>query len=87
MKSILQNKKECFITKVTHNLDVHHVMNGPFRNKSEQYGLTIYLEHYVHMDIHRNPIKMRELKAFAQEKFEKIYSRELWMKEFKKNYL
>lgn len=90
MKSILQVEKECFKTHVTYDLDCHHVMNGAFRKKSDKYGLWIYLNHNVHMWLHythEGKMYERELKAFAQKTFEEIYNHELWMKEFKRNYL
>ena len=39
-KSILQNKKECYITGSTYNLHKHHVFEGTANRKlSEQDGL------------------------------------------------
>ena len=91
MKSILQDKKECFVTGVTEGLHKHHCMNGPLRKKSEQYGLYIWLtpewhnmsNHGIHFD---QEFDLR-VKKYAQKKFEELYGHELWMKEFHKNYL
>lgn len=91
IKSIMQDKKECYYTHSPYGLHLHHIMNGAFRKKSEKYGLVVYLRHDFHVGtnyaIHNNPKKMLELKAEAQRRFEEIYSHELWMKEFHKNYL
>ena len=44
MKSILQNKKECYITKSTIHLHRHHIFEGTANRKlSEQDGLWIWL--------------------------------------------
>lgn len=89
-RSIISNKKACFRTGNTSCLHRHHVMNGPFRNKAEKYGLWVYLNIKVHDWLHNTregKAYDRELKELAQEKFEEIYSHEEWMKEFKKNYL
>lgn len=87
-KSIIQSEKVCYLTGATNNLDLHHLMNGAgYRDKADKYGLTIWLEHSIHMKIHETPSIMYQLKQLAQKEFEKIYSHELWMKEFNKNYL
>ena len=91
MKSILQDKKECFVTGVTEGLHKHHVMNGPLRSKSEKFGLYIYLTPAYHnmsnKGIHFDQEFDLRVKRYAQRKFEELYSHELWMKEFHKNYL
>lgn len=86
-KSIIQNEKECFFTGALHDLDKHHLLNGPFRKKAEKYGLWIWAMHNLHMELHVNPEKILELKQMAQKIFQEKYSYELWMKEFCKNYL
>ena len=43
-KSIVQSKKECYITGSTYNLHKHHIFEGTANRKlSEKYGLWIYL--------------------------------------------
>ncbi|MCR0163171.1 hypothetical protein MKA35_20505 [[Clostridium] innocuum] len=90
-KSIMQDQKECYITHSTLELQEHHVMNGPFRKKSEKYGLKVYLRYDVHKDtnysVHQNADMADLLKMIAQITFEKIYGHEKWMSEFKKNFL
>ena len=88
--SIIQFTDRCWKTGTTQNLDVHHIMNGPFRNKSDEYGLWVYLNHDVHMWLHNTREGKRyekELKRLAQEKFEEIHGHEKWMQLFKKNYV
>ena len=80
----------CYLTGSTQNLDVHHIMNGPFRKKSDKLGLWIFLRHDVHMKLHQTPQGQkvaRWLKQQAQEAFERKYGHEKWMKEFGRNYL
>lgn len=71
-------------------LDRHHIFGGARRNKSEKYGLWVYLEHTQHMWLHQTrqgQAYSKYLKALGQKKFEEIYGHELFMKEFGKNYL
>lgn len=90
MKSVIQETKEyCFLTGSTLFLEEHHIMNGPYRQKSEKFGLKIMLTHRVHSWLH-NTRQGRKysylLKAYAQKVFEQKYSHKIWMKEFHKDY-
>lgn len=90
-KSIIQSEKVCYFTESTINLHLHHIMGGPFRKKAEKYGLIVWLRADYHVcsnhAVHENPEMLLELRRVAQKKFEEIHSHELWMKEFKRNYL
>ena len=48
MKSIIQNKKQCFVCGKTNNLHCHHIMFGKNRKKADEDGLTVWLcyEHH-----------------------------------------
>ena len=91
MNSILQEKRECYFTHYTQNLEYHHVMNGNkiLRKKSEKYGLWVWLASDVHRYIHSadGTEKRLWLKQKAQKAFEERYGHDLWMREFHKNYL
>lgn len=91
MKSIIQNEKECFITKSKINLHKHHIFMGPFRKKSEQYGCYVYLRADWHnmsdYGVHFNRNLDLRLKRIAQRKFEELYGHEKFMEVFKINYL
>lgn len=91
MKSILQDKKECFVTGRTEGLHKHHVMNGPLREKSEKFGLYIWLVPELHnmssKGIHFDQEFDLRVKRYAQKIFEEKYSHNLWMEVFHKNYL
>lgn len=99
-KSIMHRKDgTCFLCLILHGNDgiysyteEHHVIFGRGRRKiSEHYGLKVYLcpEHHRLSDEspHRNEAIRDMLSEAAQITFEKIYSHELWMKEFGENYI
>ena len=76
MKSILQSDNtKCFLCGMNTNLeplDAHHIFNGANRNKSEQYGLKVYLHHskchiFGKNSVHQNNAVSNKLKAHAQK--------------------
>lgn len=79
MESIIQqNKNECFLCGGNSNiepLDKHHIFGKYNRNKSEAYGLTVYLHHSrCHINgIHQNNELNNTLKEYAQKKAEAFY--------------
>ncbi len=80
----------CYLSGLHTNIEFHHIMNGTFREKSEKYGCWVWLNSTVHHKLHHTPEGKqwgRSLKAKCQLAFENKYSRELWMREFKKSYL
>lgn len=77
MKSILQDKKQCWLTMALYgvecvcNLERHHVFGGnPNRSLSEKYGLTVYLAHNMHNEppegVHFNESNRLMLQRHAQ---------------------
>lgn len=95
MKSIIQNKKECFICRTNYDAETHehHIFEGTARRKqSEKYGLKIWLCHRHHTTDPRYSIHYQkqldlELKQLAQKKFEESHSCEEFIKHFIKSYL
>lgn len=88
--SILSNERKSYLSGKTGTLHKHHIKNGPYRNKAEKYGVWCYLTAEEHNKLHSTKEGQEVatwLKQEAQKKFEQIWSRELWMKEFKRNYL
>jgi hypothetical protein len=85
--------KKCFFCGNTQNLEEHHCLHGTAnRKKAEKYGLTVWLCNYHHTgglkSVHKCKQMDRILQVFAQKYFlENIGDMELWMKEFRKNYL
>lgn len=91
MKSIMQFEKECYLTETKYNLQKHHIFPGALRDKSEKFGLWVWLRSDMHVGtdyaVHNDESKLLELKQQAQIIFENKYSHEKWMQEFRKNYL
>lgn len=91
--SLLQDEKVCYRTQSTINLHKHHIFAGSQRNKSEKYGLWVWLRNDWHngasYSVHADPTGELavHLKQEAQRKFEAIYGHEKFMEEFGKNYL
>lgn len=85
--------KKCFFCDATEGLDEHHCMHGTANRKlAEKYDLKVWLCRYHHTIGIRSVHKCKQtdtiLQKYAQKYFEEnIGSHELWMQEFKKNYL
>ena len=91
-KSIMSNKKECYICKRTQNLHRHHIFGGANRKWSEQFGAWVYLcaEHHnmSDMGVHMNREVDLILKRTCQELWEAEYgTREDFRSFFGKSYL
>lgn len=94
MKSILQDRKECFVCRTTQNLHEHHVFEGGTngnRKMSEKYGMKIWLcawDHNMSDDgIHFNKDLDLRIKRMAQTKFEETHTREEFRGLFGKSWL
>ncbi len=89
--------RECFLCGRNGSedpLDRHHAFPGPYRNKSEKYGLVVDLCHYnCHifgkLAVHKNAESMLYVKRYCQEKAmrEQGWTTEDFIREFGKNYL
>lgn len=91
-KSIINTKKECFITKSTHNLHKHHIfMGNPQRKYAEQDGLWVWLSDDYHnmsnKGVHYDRDFNLYLKRIAQQKYEETHTREEWRKRYIKSFL
>ena len=71
-----------------------HIFGGPYRKKSEKYGLVVYLCHHdCHIfgrrAAHQNADTMLRIKQYGQEKSmrENGWSTQDFIREFGKNYL
>lgn len=91
MNSILQKNKECYLCGTTLNLEKHHVFNKFNRDKSEKYGLTVWLcpnHHRGNFSVHNNRRIDLNLKEIAQDKWESQFgTKEEFLKEFGRSYL
>ena len=86
--------RKCFLCGRTTNLDRHHIFGGPYRKKSEKYGLTVDLCHdtchiFGPNSAHQNLETMLRIKRYGQKKAmkENGWSTEDFIREFGKNYL
>ena len=75
-------------------LDRHHIFPGPYRKKSERYGLVVYLCHsrchiFSKTAVHNNALKMRQLQRYGQLKAmrEHGWTEDDFRREFGKSYL
>lgn len=97
MSIIQKNRNECFLCHrngYADPLDKHHIFGGALRNKSEKYGLTVYLCHSsCHIfgcnAVHQNAEISNNLKMIAQQRCMEEYgwTVDRFRKEFRKNYL
>lgn len=75
-------------------LDRHHIFGGPYRKKSEKYGLVVYLCHskchiFGPLAVHNNKETMSKLHQYGQEEAmrENGWTTEKFISEFGRNYL
>ncbi len=89
--------KECFLCGRNGSkdpLDRHHIFPNDYRDKSEKYGLVVWLCHsechiFGRNSVHQNADVMRYLKQYGQRKVmrEQGWTTEDFIREFGKNYL
>lgn len=93
MKSIIQDKRECYKTRRTTDIHEHHIFYGTANRKnSEKYGLKVYLTGEYHnlsnKGVHFDKAFDTELKQVGQRAFEKTHGdRQEFIKIFGRNYL
>lgn len=90
MNSILNSEKgECFLCHRVCRTDKHHIFGASNRNKSEEYGLFVYLCPDCHTmaprAVHRNQEVMDWLHEIGQEAYEKEYGDD-FLQVFGRNY-
>lgn len=91
-KSILSNKKKCFVCGKTGMLDVHHIYGGRNRSVSDANGFWVYLCRWCHTggghSIHNDPEHRldNELKQACQTVYERTHTREEFMELVGRNY-
>lgn len=92
IRSIISDKRRCFLCGSTMNLERHHCIHGHgWRPLADKYGLTVYLCARCHRDwqngVHgQNKVADLYLKRVAQRAFEEKYGFAEWMKVFGRNY-
>lgn len=92
-KSIISEERKCYICGSVRWIEIHHIYGAAYRNRSEQYGLTVPLCHYCHNEppngVHFNKEIRRKLQAKAQKIAMRHYkwSIEDFRERFGRNYL
>lgn len=84
---ITDNLKICYICKEKPKQDLNEVFEGSNRQMSMKYGLVIPICRECHNKYDLDKELRDTYQKEAQLKFEKIHDHELFMKEFKKNYI
>ena len=93
MKSILQNKKESYISGQTYELEEHHIYFGTGKRKiSEKNGFKVWLTYSEHRGTYGVHGKYGhdldlKLKQECQKEYEKNHTREEFIKLIGKSYL
>jgi len=93
MKSILQDKKESYISGATYGLEEHHIYFGSGKRKiSEQNGFKVWItyeEHRGTYGVHgKNGHKLDlKLKQECQKEYEKTHTRQEFINLIGKSYL
>ena len=83
----------CPVCKRYGPLEQHHIFGGPYRRKSDRYGLTIYLCHWCHNEppngVHHSAEMAQRLREYGQRKWmaEQDKTIEDFRREFGRNYL
>lgn len=93
----MTDNRRCFLcgrNGASDPLDLHHIFPGPYRKKSEKYGLVVYLCHnrchiFAKTAVHRNGNQMRLLRRYGQLKAmrEQGWTEDDFRREFGKSYL
>ena len=94
MQSILQDRKECYVTRRPYPLEEHHIYYGTGKRKiSEKYGFKVWLtpekHRFANDSVHLDPNRKLDLrlKRECQAKFEETHSREEFVDLIGKSYL
>lgn len=93
MNSILQSKKESYISKVSYGLEEHHIYFGVSNRKiSEKNGFKVWLTYEEHRGtngVHgKNGHKLDlKLKQECQKEYEKTHTRQEFITLIGKSYL
>lgn len=93
----METDKRCFLCGRNGSadpLDRHHIFPGPYRKKSEKYGLVVYLCHdrchiFGKSAVHNNAAQMRRMQRYGQLKAmkEQKWTTDDFIREFGRNYL
>jgi hypothetical protein len=86
-------KGVCYLCGKWTDMEKHHVYGGAYRDKSEKYGLTVYLCHACHNEppngVHHNREVADYMHRMGQRKamHERGWTEKDFVREFGRNYL
>lgn len=90
-QSIMQDRRECYVTGSVVDLHRHHVYAGSRRQASEKWGCWVWLRSDYHNmrkhGVHFDSVLDRRIKRETQQRFEELYGHEKFMEVFGKSYL
>lgn len=84
---ITDNLKICYVCQKKKKDDLNEVFGGSNRQMSMKYGLVIPICRTCHTEYDLNKEFRQKYQREAQKKFEEKYGHDLFMQEFRKNYL
>lgn len=92
MKSIMHDKRRCYICGTQYSLELHHIFPGYGRRKiSDENGFTCYLCARHHnsgkFSVHTDRQLMEWLQEQCQKKYEETHTREEFISLIGKNYI
>jgi Zn-finger protein len=89
MAYMIDTERKCKYCGSWNNLEVHHCIHGNGRRKlADEDGLTVYLCHKCHMELHDKGIADNFLQKLAQNYYEfHIGTREQFRQRYGKSYL
>ena len=67
--------------------DRHHIFQGAYKRASERHSFMAALCRACHDEVHRDKGKRVHLRQMCQQEYEKVFSRDDFIKEFGRNYL
>lgn len=67
--------------------DTHHIFQGAYKRKSEAHNFLAKLCRECHDTVHRDKAMRIHLRQMCQQEYEKVFTREDFIKEFGRNYL
>lgn len=84
-------KDYCFQCGKYEHLEKHHIFQGAYRKRAEEYGFVVFLCHDCHNEppngVHHNKENRLKLRKQAQREYERTRSREDFIRDFGRNYL
>jgi len=67
--------------------DIHHIFQGAYKRKSEEYNFLASLCRECHDRVHREKAPRIHLRQLCQAEYEKVFTREDFINEFGRSYL